>query len=574
MRSGPTRQRDTVDFLQRGVAGLYQRQRGFAQAARTAARGGFLDLADGCAGDDQFAQFVGEQQDFGDGAPAPVAAAPAVAAAAPLAKAIVVHGRAREGGLFQQRVGRLGRRAAMRAIHAHQPLRDDTVQGRYEAVGIDAHMDEAADHVEHVVGVDRREYEVPGERGLHGDLRRVGVTDFPDHDLVRVVAQDGTQAARETQAFLLVDRNLQHAGELVFDRVLDGDDLVATGVDLGQCGIERGRLARAGGAGDEQHPVGLGGQLAYACQRRTRVAQAFEGEAGKRFRERLPVEDAQHRILAEYARHHRHTHIDLAALHGDLEAAILRHAALGDIEFGHHFNAGNRLFRGLAAGHLRDVREHPVDTVFDRETARVGFQMNVGCTRLQGIVECRAHQPYHRTRVFGDAGEGQGLGVRILRALRAVATHAFHRAQAFLVAGEQGSKIGRVREPDVEGGAEHVCGIGAAGAVPGVGQQQPEPAIGVPRREAVPSRGLAKTQAGEIRRQCVQRSHVKGRQAGVRVQCGQRGVGVQAELFLQPRQQRLACGACLAAQVRQGLGCEDGRGRVHWIDPASSKIGM
>jgi hypothetical protein len=38
----------------------------------------------------------------------------------------------------------------------------------------------------------------------------------------------------KVRPFLLVDRNLQHAGQLVFDRVFDGDDLVAAGVDLGE----------------------------------------------------------------------------------------------------------------------------------------------------------------------------------------------------------------------------------------------------------------------------------------------------------------------------------------------------
>ena len=35
------------------------------------------------------------------------------------------------------------------------------------------------------------------------------------------------RAAGEGEALLFVDRNLQHAGQLVFDRILDGDDLVA-----------------------------------------------------------------------------------------------------------------------------------------------------------------------------------------------------------------------------------------------------------------------------------------------------------------------------------------------------------
>ena len=55
----------------------------------------------------------------------------------------------------------------------HQPLRQHAVERRHELVGLDAHVQEAAEHVEDVVGVDGREHEVPGQRRLDGDLRRL-----------------------------------------------------------------------------------------------------------------------------------------------------------------------------------------------------------------------------------------------------------------------------------------------------------------------------------------------------------------------------------------------------------------
>jgi len=45
------------------------------------------------------------------------------------------------------------------------------------------------------------------------------VADLADHDLVRVVPQDRAQPAGEAEALLLVHRDLQHAGELILDRV-------------------------------------------------------------------------------------------------------------------------------------------------------------------------------------------------------------------------------------------------------------------------------------------------------------------------------------------------------------------
>ena len=78
------------------------------------------------------------------------------------------------------------------------------------------------------------------------------VADFADHDLVRVVAQDGTQAAGEGEPLLFIDRDLQYARQFVFDGILDGDDLVVAVVDLADRGIQRGGLAAAGGAGDKR----------------------------------------------------------------------------------------------------------------------------------------------------------------------------------------------------------------------------------------------------------------------------------------------------------------------------------
>ena len=52
--------------------------------------------------------------------------------------------------------------------------------------------------------------EVAGQCRLNGDLRRFRIADFADHDAIRIVAQDGAQAAGERQALLLVDGDLQH----------------------------------------------------------------------------------------------------------------------------------------------------------------------------------------------------------------------------------------------------------------------------------------------------------------------------------------------------------------------------
>ncbi len=49
-----------------------------------------------------------------------------------------------------------------------------------------------------VVGVQRGEHQVPGERGLDRDLRGLAVADLADHDHVGVGAHDRAQAQRRT----------------------------------------------------------------------------------------------------------------------------------------------------------------------------------------------------------------------------------------------------------------------------------------------------------------------------------------------------------------------------------------
>jgi hypothetical protein len=96
---------------------------------------------------------------------------------------------------------------------------------------------------------------VTGERGADGDLGGVFVADFADHNDVGILAQDVAEGVGEGEPDLGAHLHLVHAGDFVFDRVLDGDDAQIGGVDLPEKGVERGRLAGAGGAGDEDDAV-------------------------------------------------------------------------------------------------------------------------------------------------------------------------------------------------------------------------------------------------------------------------------------------------------------------------------
>src|SRR5207245_5417374 len=107
-----------------------------------------------------------------------------------------------------------------------------------------------------VVGVQRGEDHVSGEGGLDGDVDRLQVADLADQDDVGVLADDVPQAGGEGQPDLRLHRDLIHALQLVFDGILDGEDLAVGRVDLLERRVERGGLAGAGGTGyqrSEEH---------------------------------------------------------------------------------------------------------------------------------------------------------------------------------------------------------------------------------------------------------------------------------------------------------------------------------
>ena len=89
----------------------------------------------------------------------------------------------------------------------------------------------------------RRQHEVPGERRLCRDSRRLHVTDLADEDDVRVLSQDRLQPGRKAQPGLLVHLDLVDGREDVLDRVLDRHDVAVWFVDLAQRRVERRRLS-------------------------------------------------------------------------------------------------------------------------------------------------------------------------------------------------------------------------------------------------------------------------------------------------------------------------------------------
>ena len=99
---------------------------------------------------------------------------------------------------------RLIRRPALRAGLAHQPLRDDERQRGGDQERLGAHVEQPGDGADRVVGVQGREHEVTGQRGLQRQPRGLAVPDLTDQDDVGVLAQDRAQTGGERQTGLFL----------------------------------------------------------------------------------------------------------------------------------------------------------------------------------------------------------------------------------------------------------------------------------------------------------------------------------------------------------------------------------
>jgi hypothetical protein len=125
-------------------------------------------------------------------------------------------------------------------------------------------LDDAADRLGGIDGVQRREDEMARLGRLHGGLRRLGVAHLADQDDVGILAQCAAQRLAERGGvepdLTLVDDALVVVVQEL-DRILDRDDVaVARPVDVADHRGERRRLARASRAGAENEAALLAGQ--------------------------------------------------------------------------------------------------------------------------------------------------------------------------------------------------------------------------------------------------------------------------------------------------------------------------
>src|SRR6266849_1027844 len=389
-------ERHLIDFAQRCGAHFHLGQAAVAKRNHTLLDGRALDFGCRAAVHNHLADMVGQVQEFADGSAAVIAGAGAFEAACAFGKTKFEGARRIDAAFAQLLRGEFLRALAIFANEANQSLGHDAVEGRNEIVGLDAHVDETADDVGDVVGVDGSEHQVPGERGLNGDLRGFLVADFADHDFVRVVAEDGAQTAGEGETLFFVDGNLGDAAKLVFDGGFDSDDFVFVGFDFVDGGVERGGFAGTGRAGDQHHAVGLANVAAEAAGFFGREADDIEAEAMEFFGKGFLVQHGKNGVFAVAGGADGNAQVNVAAFVFHAEAAVLRDAAFGDVQVAENLDAGENGGVPFLGDGLHSVLKDAVNAVLDGYFSIAGLDVNVTGAAFQRSEDDGFDEAHHR----------------------------------------------------------------------------------------------------------------------------------------------------------------------------------
>ena len=290
-------------------------------------------------------------------------------------------------------------------------MRQDAVQRGDKVVGLDAHIDKAADHVRHVIGMNGSENQMAGKRRLNCDLRRLLVANFADHDLVRVVPQDGPQTAGKSEAFFFVDGNLCDAANLIFDGVFNGDELVVVALDFVDGRVQSGGLAGTRRARNQDHAVRLVNVAPETVEFLGRKADHVQSQVGKFLGKCFFVEHAKNCVFAVAGRHDRYAQVDVTAFVLHSETAVLRNAALGDIQFAQNLDAREHCGVMFLGDRLHGVLQDTVNAVLHGDFRVLRFDVDVAGAALKGSEDDGLDQANHRAggAIARQAIAGNGL---------------------------------------------------------------------------------------------------------------------------------------------------------------------
>ena len=126
---------------------------------------------------------------------------------------------------------------------AQQPLPKDGLQSGRNKEWFRAHVDQTRDRARRIIGVERSKNQVARERRLNGNLRRLQITRFSNHDAIRILPQEVAQNSSKGQADAFIHRHLHDSLQIVLNGLLGSDQLRINRVDLAQTGVKRRRLS-------------------------------------------------------------------------------------------------------------------------------------------------------------------------------------------------------------------------------------------------------------------------------------------------------------------------------------------
>src|SRR5690349_4851785 len=380
MIAGSLFDRHAVDFFDAGQACLDLLEACSPQIPDTFLRGLVCDVDGVAAFHDDAADGFGDRHDLVDAATALVA----VTAVGATLRAVDLHAGADVGFLesfLQQRFRRhIHDDLALRAQAPCEALRNDETDRGCDGVRLHAHVDETRHRLRRIVGMQCGHDQVAGLRGLDGDFRRLEVANFADHDDVRILAKEGAKRRGEREANLGVDVHLVDAGQIDFRRVFGRGDVGVFTVENVETGVERHGFTRAGRTGDEDHALRLREVLEIDLALERFVTQRVDAEHCRR-----GIENTADDFFAEQRGAGADAEVDGARLRQfHLDAAVLRHATLGDVEARHDLEA-RRQFHGELHRGLRDFFQDAVDAQTDAVHLFVRLEMDIRRVAANGV---------------------------------------------------------------------------------------------------------------------------------------------------------------------------------------------
>ena len=144
---------------------------------------------------------------------------------------------------------------AFLAKGANQSLGHDAQDGVSKVERIHAQIEQPCYALWCTVGVEGREHEVPGQRGLNPNMCRFLVPHLPDHDHIRVGPQEGTHGSRKIKTNLVVDLHLTQTDLGNLHRVFRRPYLNVWFIDVSERRMQGCRLAGARRAADKDNTV-------------------------------------------------------------------------------------------------------------------------------------------------------------------------------------------------------------------------------------------------------------------------------------------------------------------------------